>query len=51
MVLLNEISLDSVPGDIVAGITAVVIALPMGLAFGVIFGAGADADLFKKSAA
>jgi SulP family sulfate permease len=44
--ILNEISFRNLHGDILGGVTAAVIALPMALAFGVASGAGAEVGLY-----
>ncbi len=46
MVIFNEIHLRNVHGDLLGGVTAAVIALPMALAFGVASGAGAEVGLY-----
>lgn len=44
--IFNEINLRNLHGDILGGVTAAVIALPMALAFGVASGAGAEVGLY-----
>ena len=46
MKIFNEINLSNVHGDLLGGVTAAVIALPMALAFGVASGAGAEVGLY-----
>ncbi len=46
MSIFNEIHLRNLHGDILGGVTAAVIALPMALAFGVASGAGAEVGLY-----
>jgi SulP family sulfate permease len=46
MAFFNEIHLRNLHGDILGGVTAAVIALPMALAFGVASGAGAEVGLY-----
>jgi len=46
MSLFNEIHLKNLRGDLLGGVTAAVIALPMALAFGVASGAGAEVGLY-----
>ncbi|MDJ0833596.1 MAG: SulP family inorganic anion transporter [Gammaproteobacteria bacterium] len=46
MNIFNEIHFRNLHGDILGGVTAAVIALPMALAFGVASGAGAEVGLY-----
>ncbi|MDJ0880477.1 MAG: SulP family inorganic anion transporter [Gammaproteobacteria bacterium] len=46
MLIFNEINTRNLRGDILGGMTAAVIALPMALAFGVASGAGAEVGLY-----
>lgn len=46
MQITNEIHFRNVQGDILGGLTAAVVALPMSLAFGIASGAGAAAGLW-----
>jgi SulP family sulfate permease len=46
MSIFNEIHLRNLHGDLLGGVTAAVIALPMALAFGVASGAGAEVGLY-----
>ena len=46
MSVFNEINLKNLHGDMLGGVTAAVIALPMALAFGVASGAGAEVGLY-----
>lgn len=46
MTIFNEIHFRNLHGDILGGVTAAVIALPMALAFGVASGAGAEVGLY-----
>ena len=44
--LFNHFNLDNLRGDILGGLTAAVVSLPIALAFGVASGAGAEAGLY-----
>ena len=44
--LFNHFNLDNLRGDIIGGLTAAIVSLPIALAFGVASGAGAEAGLY-----
>lgn len=44
--MLNRISFDNVKGDVLGGLTAAIVALPLALAFGIASGAGASSGLW-----
>jgi len=46
LLIFNEINTRNLRGDILGGMTAAVIALPMALAFGIASGAGAEVGLY-----
>ncbi|MBT1451004.1 SulP family inorganic anion transporter [Glaciecola sp. XM2] len=46
MSLLNIINTQNLKGDILGGVTAAIVSLPLALAFGVASGAGAEAGLY-----
>lgn len=46
MQILNTINTSNLKGDILGGVTAAIVSLPLALAFGVASGAGAEAGLY-----
>ena len=44
--LFNHFNLDNLRGDVLGGLTAAIVSLPIALAFGVASGAGAEAGLY-----
>ncbi|WP_371195887.1 SulP family inorganic anion transporter [Glaciecola sp. SC05] len=46
MQILNIINMSNLKGDILGGVTAAIVSLPLALAFGVASGAGAEAGLY-----
>ena len=46
MLKLNTLSLSNLRGDLLGGLTAAVVSLPLALTFGVASGAGAEAGLY-----
>ncbi len=46
MAIINRINFHNTKGDVLGGLTAAVVALPMALAFGIASGAGASAGLW-----
>jgi SulP family sulfate permease len=46
MAITNRINFHNTKGDVLGGLTAAVVALPMALAFGIASGAGASAGLW-----
>ena len=46
MSIINRIHFRNVQGDVLGGLTAAVVALPMALAFGIASGAGAASGLW-----
>ncbi len=46
MLALNKLSLNNLRGDILGGLTAAIVSLPLALTFGVASGAGAEAGLY-----
>ena len=46
MRLFNQFSLQNLRGDILGGVTAAIVSLPIALAFGIASGAGAEAGLY-----
>ena len=46
MLAINKLSLSNVRGDLLGGLTAAIISLPLALTFGVASGAGAEAGLY-----
>lgn len=46
MLSLNRLSFDNLKGDMLGGLTAAIVSLPLALTFGVASGAGAEAGLY-----
>lgn len=46
MLALNKLSLNNLRGDLLGGLTAAIVSLPLALTFGVASGAGAEAGLY-----
>ena len=46
MLALNKFSLNNLRGDLLGGLTAAIVSLPLALTFGVASGAGAEAGLY-----
>jgi SulP family sulfate permease len=46
----NEIGLNNIRGDLIGGVAAAVIALPIALAFGVASAASAETGLLRRPA-
>src|SRR5210317_2499610 len=46
MLALNKLDLSNARGDLLGGVTAAVVSLPLALTFGVASGAGAEAGLY-----